>query len=221
MTKKENETQRFWEIRAAHYDKLFWVKDENYLDEIIRVGKFKKTQIVLDVGTGTGIVARKLINHVKHVLAIDISHSMLDKGKWEGMSIIKWDIGNTLFRESLFDKITARMVFHHILSNLDRVLLRCYDVLKEGGEIIVAEGVPPTDDEEVISWYTNMFKLKEDRRTFSIEMLQYFLEKNGFVNIKTHIYIIERFSINNWLRNSGLTKARQEKIYKMHINANA
>lgn len=69
------------------------------------------------------------------------------------------------------------MVFHHIMDNLDRAVLRCYDLLKENGKICVAEGVPPVDDPDVVDWYTEMFKLKEERRTFTPEQLVDYLRK--------------------------------------------
>ena len=56
---KENEDKRFWHIRSANYDKLYWVNNQDYLDAIIKVGELKKNNIVLDVGTGTGIVSQK------------------------------------------------------------------------------------------------------------------------------------------------------------------
>ena len=216
---QRNEGQHFWNIRSANYDKLFWTKDKSYLDAIIECADLEKRHMVLDVGTGTGMVANLVRKHVRHVVAIDISDSMLTKGKWSGISVIKWDVGNYLFAQGLFDRVFARMVFHHILDNLDRAILRCFDVLKEKGKIIIAEGVPPSDDEEVIEWYTEMFKYKEKRRTFTPSLLKFYLEKNGFKNVKTNIHIMENFSVNNWLENSGLPKKKQAKIYQMHLDA--
>ncbi len=209
----------FWDIRSAHYDKLFWVKDKHYLEAIIKHADLKKNHLVLDVGTGTGVVAKAIKKYIKHVLVIDTSDAMLSKGVWKNISTIKWDIGESLFLDGLFHRVFARMVFHHILDNLDRAILRCFDVLKPNGKIIVAEGVPPSNDPEIIEWYTNMFKLKEKRRTFTPEKLAYFLEKNGFRNVKTNIYVMNKFSINNWLENSGLPEKRQKQIYQLHVNA--
>jgi hypothetical protein len=111
------------------------------------------------------------------------------------------------------------MVFHHILDNLDRAILRCYDLLKDGGYIIVAEGVPPVNDPDVIMWYSEMFKLKEERRTFTPELLTRFLVKNGFAEVKAQLYYMEDFSIANWVSNSGLSPDRQKKILDMHRHA--
>ncbi|MFZ5993886.1 MAG: class I SAM-dependent methyltransferase [Thermodesulfobacteriota bacterium] len=214
-----NEDQHFWHIRSDRYDKLFWVKDKGYLETIVECADLKRHQLVLDVGTGTGVVANVVKKHVGHVVAIDISDPMLTKGNWSGISVVKWDIGDYLFAQGLFDRVIARMVFHHILDNLDRAILRCFDVLKEKGKIIVAEGIPPSDDEEVIDWYSQMFKFKEKRRTFTPALLKFYLEKNGFKNIKTKIHIMDNFSVKNWLENSGLSEKKRAKIYEMHVNA--
>lgn len=216
---KHDNDSHFWDIRSDHYDKLFWVKDKHYLDAILDHADLKKSHLALDVGTGTGVVAKAIKKHVKHVVAIDTSDSMLSEGKWENISSIKWNIGESLFSDGIFDRLFARMIFHHILDNLDRAVLRCFDVLKPNGKIIVAEGVPPTNDPLIVDWYTDMFKFKEKRRTFSPDILAYFLKKNGFRNIKTNIYIMDRFNINNWHDNSGLSGQRQKKIYDMHVNA--
>ncbi len=211
--------QRYWNIRAANYDKLFWVKDRNYLDAVVEASDLHKSHLVLDVGSGSGAVANKIKKHVKHVVAVDISHSMLQNGNWEGISVIKWDIGDSIFVGNLFDRIIARMVFHHVLDNLDRVLLRCYDILKKGGKIVVAEGIPPSDESHVVNWYTEMFKFKEERRTFSIKILRDYLHKNGFRDITNKIHITEDFNINNWLVHSDLSEKNQKNIYNMHVNA--
>ncbi|MCK7528387.1 MAG: aminotransferase class I/II-fold pyridoxal phosphate-dependent enzyme [Ignavibacteriales bacterium] len=103
---------------------------------------------------------------------------MLKRGKWDGISMVRWDINESLFHNHLFDKIVGRMVFHHILDNLDRAFLRCYDLLKCRGRLIIAEGVPPAEDPEVVDWYTEMFKHKEVRRTFTKTLLvRYFQQE--------------------------------------------
>ena len=210
---------KFWCKRAVHYDKLFWTKDKKYLDILLKMSDFKKSDLVLDVGVGTGAVAKKIRPYVKHIIGIDISDSMLKKGDWEGISAIKWNICDALFSNSIFDKIVARMAFHHMVDNLDIAIMRCYDLLKKGGKIIVAEGVPPTDEINVIEWYTNMFKLKEERLTFSYEELLNRLKKIGFKNIKTREYVMKNFSIKNWLINSGLEQKMQDEIMKIHLSA--
>lgn len=209
----------FWNVRARNYDKLFWTKDAGYLDKILAVSGFSKKDLVLDIGTGTGAMARCIRPHVRHVVGMDFSDSMLKQGKWEGISMVKWDITDSLFHNRLFDKIVGRMVFHHILDNLDRAFLRCYDLLKSKGKLIIAEGIPPSEDQDIIDWYTEMFKHKEVRRTFTRGFLVHSFVKNGFRDVRAYKYKMKRFNINNWLINSGLHKAKQKLILNVHADA--
>lgn len=220
MTQEDlEETQTFWKIRAANYDKLYWTKDDGYIEEIVRSANLEKDHVVLDVGTGTGVIARAVRGHVRHVIAVDISNAMLSEGEWSGISIIQWDVGESLFADGIFDRVFARMVFHHILDNLDRAVLRSYDLLKWGGKIVVAEGVPPTDDPEVVEWFTEMFRWKEARRTFLPGTLVRALERNGFQNVVFRDYFMQDFSVANWLRHSGLEKSIYERIMRIHKEA--
>ena len=214
-----NKVEKFWHARAARYNALAWTTDEGYLDAILQMGAFTQTDLVLDVGVGTGTVAQKVSPHVKHVIGVDISESMLTNGKWEGISFVKWDIREPLFTQGTFDKVVARMVFHHILEGLDTAMQRCHEALSPGGRIIVAEGLPPSDDPHVISWYSEMFKLKEDRLTFTEQDLTTRLARAGFRNVETYTYLMKGFSIGNWLANSGLPKQRQEEIMRLHRSA--
>jgi ubiquinone/menaquinone biosynthesis C-methylase UbiE len=216
---KDRQKQEFWHQRAAHYDKLFWTKDEEYLDVILAAGNFRKDDVVLDVGVGTGAIAKKIQPYVKQVVGLDISDSMLKKGSWEGISIVNWDICDALFTNAVFDKIVARMVFHHILDNLDIAIKRCYDMLRKGGKIIVAEGVPPSDESYVIDWYTNMFKLKEERLTFTPQELVDRLKRCGFKRVVAREHIMRDFSIESWLTNSGLELEKRDKIMELHLSA--
>lgn len=222
MEKKNNRLsiENFWQERSENYDKLFWTKDEGYLNKIIEMSGFKKDDLVLDVGVGTGTVAKKIKPFVENIIGIDISDSMLRQGEWNGISVIKWDIRDALFTNNMFDKVIARMVFHHVIDNLDIAIMRCYDLLKKSGKLIVAEGIPPNDDIEVIEWYKNMFKLKEERLTFSCEELLNRLDKIGFKNMKKCEYVMKNFSIKNWLVNSGLEKEIRDKIMKIHFSSN-
>lgn len=217
---KQKQIIDFWDKRAVHYDKLFWTKDEGYLDALIKHGEFNKTDLVLDVGTGTGTVAIKIKPYVNHIIGIDLAEPMIaKKSGWKGISIIRWDIREKVFADHIFDKVIARMAFHHVTERLDMAIIRCHDLLKRNGKIIVAEGMPPSDKPHHVKWYDNMFKLKEDRLTFTEKMLIDTLSNGGFHNIKVNPYFMENFSVGNWLHNSGLDRAILDKIYRLHLEA--
>ena len=210
--------QDFWKTRSIGYDELEWVKDENYLDILVSVMKLKKTDFVLDVGTGTGIIAHHLSPLVKEVIGVDISKDMLDQARAkDNQYFFQWDIRNPIFKDAVFDKIIARMVFHHINKKIQQAVNECHRILKKGGMFAIAEGVPPT--KRCKNLYVEIFKHKEDRLTFFESDLARLMQKADFGKINIYSYVQKGMSIKNWLAKSGLPKAKQKIIYDLHINA--
>lgn len=211
------EQKNFWKIRSEKYNELEWVKESSYIDTFVSSGDFNKNDLVLDVGTGTGVIAHALSPLVDEVIGLDISQDMLEHSNWkDNKYFIKRDVREPIFHENVFDKVTARMVLHHILEGTQKAMDECYRVLKKGGKMLLAEGVPPTS--EVKQDYINIFRLKEQRLTFMEEDLAILMENSGLINIKIVIHIMNNFSVKNWMENSGLPKDIQNEIFEMHIN---
>lgn len=209
---------QFWEMRSKKYNNLSWVNNEPFLDTLIKAGEFTKNDIVLDVGTGTGVIAHAISPLVKEVIGLDISQDMLEHSNWEGNKyFIRRDIRKPIFYEGAFDKLTARLVFHHITQDTQKAMDECFRVLCKGGKMILAEGVPPI--KEVKDDYIEIFKLKEDRITFMEEDLVELMKKSGFSTVKVITHIVEQMNVKNWLENSGIPQEAQDKIYDLHVNA--
>jgi len=209
--------EAFWKARVKNYEKLEWAIKGGYLHAFLDAGAFGENDYVLDVGTGTGIIAHTLAPFVKKTIGIDVSAHMLKKARQHRTAnedFVKMDARSIKFGDKTFSKVTARMVFHHILNNTQKAMDECYRVLKEGGRMIFSEGIPPA--EHVKSFYIEMFRLKEERLTFMESDLLALMKKSGFSNIKKAIYWLRQASIRNWLENSGVIKEKQEKIIQMH-----
>lgn len=219
MKKKASE---FWKKRAKGYDNLEWAVKGNYLHAFLNSGKFQEDDVVLDVGTGTGIIAHTIAPFVRQVVGFDISEDMLKRAHNPTFKNIQWlrmDAHELKFPNETFSKITARMVFHHITQHSRQAMRECYRVLKKGGVMVFSEGVPPT--EHVVPFYTKMFKLKEDRITFMEKDLISLMKHGGFKKIRKKIFCLKQASIRNWLQNSGLPQGVQDKIFEMHLALDA
>lgn len=208
--------ENFWKIRSKRYNNLKWVNEKSYLKAFMSSVNFDKKDLVLDVGTGTGVIAHAVAPMVNQVIGLDISQDMLKHYNWKGNKyFVKRDLLSPLFNEKTFDKVTARMVFHHITEKTQEAMDECYRLLKKGGKMILSEGVPPSS--EVRDDYTKIFKLKEERLTFLEQDLVDLMKKSGFRNITVKPHMMKNFSVKNWLENSGLPKDSQDRIFEMHV----
>ncbi len=218
MNIRKIEQEEFWKVRAKQYNELQWANEKNYLNAVVEAGDFKKNHLVLDVGTGTGIVLHAIAPKVHEIIGLDISQAMLEHSNWQDNKyFVKRDIREPFFHESVFDRVVARMAFHHIIEDTQKAVNECYRILKPGGKFILSEGIPP--NKQVKKDYIEIFKLKEERITFMPEDLAEMMNKAGFKNIQTSTYVMPRMSINNWLEKSGLPSQKQDRIFEMHICA--
>ena len=201
----ENKDLEFWKIRSENYNELEWAREDRYLKAFVEEGDFKKTDVVLDVGTGTGIVAHAIASLVDEVIGLDKSQDMMEHSNWKNNKyFIKRDIRDPFFNEDVFSVVTARMVFHHILENTQEAMRECYRILKKGGRMVFSEGVPPS--KEVKKDYIEIFRLKEKRLTFYEEDMIALMENAGFKNITLKTVVLPQMSVRNWLDNSGLSQ---------------
>jgi len=213
-----DQREEFWKTRAENYEQLEWAIKGGYLHAFLDAGGFDSGDHVLDIGTGTGIIAHTISPFVDKVVGIDISSDMLSHAfdhRTDNEEFVRMDATALDFPDNTFKKVTARMVFHHILEDTQKAMNECHRVLKPGGKMIFSEGVPPS--EHVKPFYVDMFRLKEERLTFMDSDLIALMRNAGFENVQEIVYWSRRSSIRNWLGNSGIPKQSQEAIFKMHL----
>jgi ubiquinone/menaquinone biosynthesis C-methylase UbiE len=210
----------YWKTRATKYAKLAWVNNKDVLKSLEKFCKLKKTDRLLEVGCGNGVVAVALSKKVKEVWASDRSPHMLGLfPKGTDIKLLVSDVEKDITINNYFNTVVARMLFHH-LTDFNSAFFNCKSMLVKGGSLVLQEGgVLPEKEKEVATWYADMMALKEDRHNFTVEELIHLFKKAGFKKVTTLTLVDKNFSINNWLENSGQSKKLQKKIYDMHKNA--
>lgn len=212
-------TQEFWAVRAERYEQLEWASRKGYLEAFVSAGDFQPGDRVLDVGTGTGIVAHAVSPFVAEVVGIDLSPEMLARAWASRVAnevFEKGDVRRLRSPDNWFDKVTARMIFHHLIEDGDQAMRECYRVLKSGGVMVLSEGVPP--HRSLGDWYTRMFALKEKRLTFFEEDLVALMSSGGFDVDRVLTHVSTQVSIGNWLGGSELPQERKDRIIQMHLD---
>lgn len=109
---------------------------------------------VLDVGTGTGVVALEVVSAIGErgrVTGIDLSDGMLsvarEKARQKGMDgkieFLKMDAENLDFSDNSFDAALSLYALRHF-PNPEKAVSEIYRVLKPGARIVVAVGSRPS-----------------------------------------------------------------------------
>ena len=141
---------RLFDNSAQHYDRInsvlsFGTGTRYRRQALHRAGIAVGTRL-LDVGTGTGVIAREAMDLVGpdgHVTAIDPSRLMLDAASRRGVSDVRIGTAEAVpCDDSEYDMVTMGYALRHVddLTALFRELLR---VLRPGGVLLILEQTPP------------------------------------------------------------------------------
>ncbi|RAV23388.1 class I SAM-dependent methyltransferase [Paenibacillus contaminans] len=138
-------SERFWDKTASKYDQVEMKDEQTYINIIKRTKThLNMSDIVLDYGCGTGLIANEIAEYVKEIHAIDISSNMIEiaekKAKERNIANISYahsTIFDERFKKGSLDVI---LVFHvlHLLEDEHIVLRRMNELLKPGGLLISA-----------------------------------------------------------------------------------
>lgn len=106
---------------------------------LLKVGDFTKTDSVLDLGGGTGRIARRLAPYVRYVTVADAAEGMVNQcGKHKNIKCVLINQDTLPFQSASFDKVIMIDAFHHF-ANQEKSVTEVRRVLKEGGVVILEE----------------------------------------------------------------------------------
>jgi len=182
---KETFERHFDEIAESYdADISFSLGYRQMIPYIIKSAKIKPTDIVVDIGCGTGKLSLILASVAKKIIATDISSKMLKKARKEAE---KNDIHNIEFKKancinlpikkSSIDVIVSNLVLHHLTDEEKlNALKEFYRVLKPKGKIIIGDLVKSKKGfrEEISFIVENYKKVYGVQKTFDklIEMIE-------------------------------------------------
>lgn len=213
--------EQYWEQRAPCYDSLKWAHDDGHLFAFLSTVEWEKKDYVLDLGIGTGIVARAIADRVDTVIGIDNSLSMIRQcmklcGPKRNIFPMYKNAHEIDFSDGVFHKIIIRNVFHHIRGGHYEILRNCFRMLRPGGKILLGERVPPSV--KTVDEYASMIGLKDDRLVFTPKTLKENLRHAGFRVLSSALYYINDFCVNDWLNGlDNLGQKTKREILFRHV----
>ena len=129
----------FWDRNARLYDR-FMRKDRAAYEKMYKlIRPVVKGMTVLELATGTGLVAKNIVNAAKHIEATDASGEMIREAKKDNCSsklhFSVQDMFRLPYANGTFDAVIVSNALH-IVPNPEKALIEIRRVLKDGGVLI-------------------------------------------------------------------------------------
>ena len=131
--------KNFWDRNAGRYDRFMRKDREVYekMYELIR--PVVKDKTVLELATGTGLIARHIIKAAAHIEATDASVEMIAEAKRDNQSAKLHFSVQDMFRLPYADKSFDVVIVSnalHIVPQPEKALAEIHRVLKDDGVLI-------------------------------------------------------------------------------------
>ena len=131
--------ENFWDRNAARYDR-FMRKDRAAYEEMYAlIRPVVKAKTVLELATGTGLIAKHIANAAAHIEATDASPEMIAEAKRDNRSAKLYfsvqDMFCLPYAEESFDVVIVSNALH-IVPQPEKALAEIRRVLKDDGVLI-------------------------------------------------------------------------------------
>ncbi|MDP3997007.1 MAG: methyltransferase domain-containing protein [bacterium] len=134
--------KNFFDIVAPIYEKLHFGAQKTF-DRIESSVVFQPLDQVIDLGGGTGRIAKFLVNKVQKVIVVDASDGMLKQclQRHPELSCVRAEAQNLPFANDSINKVIVVDSFHHF-QNQKQVVKEIRRVLAKNGEVVIEEFNP-------------------------------------------------------------------------------
>ncbi|MGC8944001.1 MAG: class I SAM-dependent methyltransferase [Caldisericia bacterium] len=128
-------------------DKNIFLKYYNVLNFVVKISNVKKSNKVLDIGTGTGNLLLKFLKKGAQVIGLDPSKEMLKiankkvkDNKNAQLILIENPFLNIPFPKEYFNIVSSTYSFHHVEYNKKEIAIKeMLRVLKNNGILIIGD----------------------------------------------------------------------------------
>ena len=132
-------SQNFWDKNAGRYDR-FMRKDAAAYERLYRLLRpVVRQKTVLELATGTGLIAKHIVRYADHIEATDASQKMIEQAK-QGVKSTKLyfsvqDMFHLPYADQSFDVVIVSNALH-IVPEPENALSEIRRVLKDDGVLV-------------------------------------------------------------------------------------
>ena len=186
---KENKS--FWDRNAKHYDRFMRKDAAAYMQMYALLRPVVKAKTVLELATGTGLIAKHIVNAAAHIEATDVSAEMIAEAKRDNRSAKLHFSVQDMFRLPYADKSFDVVIVSnalHIVPQPEKALQEIRRVLKNGG-LLIAPTFTHAENSfsgKVRAFFMKLAGLPLHSRWTSEEYLR-FLRQNGWTVRKSAV----------------------------------
>ena len=130
--------KNFWDKNAGRYDR-FMRKDRAAYDEMYElIRPVVRHKTVLELATGTGLIAKHIVNAAAHIEATDASAEMITEAKRTRSAKLHFSVQDMFrlpYADKSFDVVIVSNALH-IVPQPEKALAEIRRVLKEDGVLI-------------------------------------------------------------------------------------
>lgn len=137
--------------RVDRYAELDVFSDKQYYQPLLDLADPMPGDRVLDLATGTGLLAQMLARTAAKVTGADVTPEMLDKAResiadagLDNIEFLEAAVSELPFPDGSFDLVTCRLAFHHFTDPAG-ALGEISRVLKPGGRYVMEDVFGPDD----------------------------------------------------------------------------
>ena len=181
-----------WNALAPIYDQIIGRPLNNDIAVIKQVINWKKSDVVLDLGGGTGRVAQQLQPLVGKIIVADPAEKMLARAKRKGLQTQLLSSVTLPFPDQTFDVVTMIETFHHFKQQAGS-LKECNRVLKLGGVLLIEEPNPASFLKHFL-WVERLFDTVTYHTPTELKTL---LQSTGFTVTKEQTDRLMYFTVAN------------------------
>lgn len=184
--------------KAEKYIKFRPSYPKEYLDYLFQECSLTKTSIIADIGAGTGIFSKCLLDRACTVIAIEPNTDMRNAAKsflqgYDKVTLVNGTDEDTTISSNSVDLITAAQAFHWF--DAEKFKLECRRILKPNSKVALVWNSRDSHSEFVMETSDICFKLCKDFHGFSGR-----LDSNSAIIIKQFYndskYEVKEFSNN-------------------------